>query len=363
MKRHTGVRQIEQGVYEINYRSGKRRYFKRVDAISMQEAHQKRAEEMVLTMKELAVTPEEKSRLCAGLPEIWDSIHRSLLSEDRPKKTILRYQKTFNRLFVEFKQKKFLSMQVPSQIGLSYFEEYKNYYCVDLKRVKGWRAELIIVKAIINRMNRLGYCSDELVKKLKAIKKPKASKKEYPDIPATKIMELLQFIKNDRPDYYRPIRFISRTGRRIEETSLIERADVRWDGIRPVRINIRAETTKMKESAPLDSLDSDLEDIIQQAYREGLNHKAPQLFLSKQGKKCSQSRIRNYLKEVSLKIIEKEITPHYFRHRFFTECGKNNLPIVDVMAISGLKDIEVMTRYYSHSTVMGRSNVLEKTGF
>lgn len=363
MKRYPGVRQIEQGVYEINYRPYKKseRVFKRVHAGSMQEASQMRAKEMTTAREQLDIAPEVKSRLYAGLPEIWDGIYRSLLSENRPKKTILRYQKTFNRLFVDFKDKKFPSMQVPSQIGLSFFEEYKNYYCVDLQRPKGWRAELIIVKAIVGRMDRLGYCSEELVKKLKTVKKPKASKKKYPDISVTKIKELLQFIKNDRPDYYNPIYFISRTGRRIEETMLIERRDISWDGIRPVRLNIRAETTKMKEEAPLESLDIDLEHLIQQANRDGLKHKALQLFLNRRGKKCKQSSIRNYLKKMSLEIIGEEITPHYFRHRFFTECANNNLPIVDVMAISGLRDLEVMTKYYCHSTSVGRANVLENT--
>lgn len=79
------------------------------------------------------------------------------------------------------------------------------------------------------------------------------------------------------------------------------------------------------------------------------------------GRRCSPGKVRRYLKKVSREVIGQEITPHYFRHRFLTECGKSNVPIVDVMAISGIKDIDVIVKYYSHSTEEGQSKVLEVT--
>lgn len=199
------------------------------------------------------------------------------------------------------------------------------------------------------------------MKILLEIKKPKARKKEYPDISKTKIMELLSFIKKDRPDFYNPIYFMCRVGRRVEETTLIEKKDVIWDGIKPVKINIRAETTKTREYAPLNKLDSDLEIFIRQAYQFSIKHKAVYLFLNRQGKKCNQRRICEYLKKVSEKITGVKITPHYFRHRFFTESGKANMPIADVKTISGLRDSDVLINYYSHSTNEGQLNVLETT--
>ncbi|MDD3906214.1 MAG: site-specific integrase [Candidatus Omnitrophica bacterium] len=365
MKRYSGVRLIERGVYEINYRPYKKasRVFKRVKADSLQEADQVRAEAKAAASRQFQISSDGKSRLHAGLSEIWDSIDKSLQSENRPRRTILRYRKTFFRLFSEFKDKKFPNMQEASRISLTFLEEYKSYYCVDLGMQGGWRAELIVVKAIIGRMYRLGYCEEAAVNLRKLLQAPKAIKKSFPDIPVSKIKELLSFIKSDRPDYYPLMYFIVRTGRRIEESTLIERRDVVWNGIRPMQINIRAETTKMRENAPLKSLDAELEDVVRQAYKSSMRHKAPWLFLNKHGKKCSQTRVRNYLKESSLNIIGVEITPHYFRHRFFTECGKNNLPLIDVMEISGLKDVKIMNKYYSHGTVEGRANVLEKTGF
>ena len=154
---------------------------------------------------------------------------------------------------------------------------------------------------------------------------------------------------------------MKRTGRRVEETTLIEKRDVVWDGIKPVKINIRAETTKTDEYAPLAKLDSELEVFISQAYKKSSKHKAPYLFLTERGKKFNQRRICVYLKDVSEKIVKTKITSHYFRHRYWVECGKNNIPIVDAMVISGNKDPKVVLTFYSHSTNDGLAKVLELT--
>lgn len=90
-----------------------------------------------------------------------------------------------------------------------------------------------------------------------------------------------------------------------------------------------------------------------------MKHKEPYLFLNMYGRKCTPGKVREYLKRISGEVIGFEITPHYFRHRFLTECGKANVPIVDVTAISGIKDINVIVRYYSHSTEKGQLKVLE----
>ncbi len=62
-----------------------------------------------------------------------------------------------------------------------------------------------------------------------------------------------------------------------------------------------------------------------------------------------------------MEIMGVEITPHYFRRRFLTECGKTNAHIADVQAISGIKDIKVIMEHYAYSTVEGQQKVLEIT--
>ena len=132
-------------------------------------------------------------------------------------------------------------------------------------------------------------------------------------------------------------------------------------GLNPVRINIRAETTKTGEKAPIKRLSEDLRNVVRQAYVLGSKHKTTHLFCTRLGRKCSRNSVRVYLKKISGKIIGTEITPHYFRHRFLTECGKKGVPIVDAMEMAGIKDIKVVTAYYAHSTDTGMDKVLEAT--
>jgi len=362
MKRYIGVKETKAGTYQVNFRlsKGGKRYWETVEATSMQEAHNIRAELIAKKIKESETPEEEKLRLTADFSKVWQGISEGLVG--LPKKTYLRYQKIFWRMFGDFRAAKSPYIQNPGQLTLAFFEQYKNYYSNELGRPKGLRGELIWVKAIMKRMYKLGFCSEKIIKDIaEHIKKPKANKKQYPEIANTKINELLAFIKQDKPDYYRPIYFMKRTGRRVEETTLIERRDVVWDGIKPIKINIRAETTKTDEYAPLGKLDSELEIFINQAYKDASKHKAPYLFLTQRGKKFNQRRVSEYLKAVSEKIIGTKITSHYFRHRFWVECGKNNVPIVDAMAISGNKDPQVVIAFYSHSTNDGLAKVLELT--
>jgi len=362
-KKYEGVREKVPGRrYEIYFRpyKGAKKIHRNIEAASVSEAYYKRQEIMAGYRKDLVSVPDEdKARLTASFKEVWEKLYRDLLTENKPEKTNNHYKHTFWRMFGEFRQEKFPHIEVPNQLSLPFFREYRNYYANDLGRPDGLRAELIFVKAIMKRLYVLGYCKEELIRKLKEIKKPKANKKEYPDIPKSDIKKLLLDIKTSRPDYYYPIAFIARTGRRIAETTLIMKEDVEFQGFKPVRINIRAETTKSREKAPLMRFDSDLENIIRQAYNRA---KSKYLFSNRLGRKCSPDKIRQCLKKAAIARFGPEIgakiTPHYFRHRFFTECGKANVSIADVKAISGIKDIQVLLNYYSHSTAEGQDKVL-----
>lgn len=356
----SGVREIIKGErYEVNYVVVGKRYQYRINATSLTEAYNKKLEDMADKRKDVSALLDNGERLNAGFSEAWERLHADLLADNLPKKTVGHYGRTYNRLFNNFLSLKFPQTKSFNQLSLPFFREYKNYYVNELGRPKGWRAELIFVKAIMKRLYGLGYCSKELLELLSEMKKPQRNKKEYLVISNAKIKELFQAIKKERPDYYYPLYFISRTGRRINETTLIERKDIEWKGFNPVRLNIRAEITKTKQKAPLAKLDQDLERIISEAYKTGLKCKEPYLFLNMFGRRCHPSKVRRYLKRVSMHVLGVQVTPHYFRHRFLTECGKANVPIVDVMAISGIKDINVIVNYYSHSTDEGQAKVLE----
>jgi len=364
-KKYEGVREKVKGKrYEIYFRpyKGAKKIHRNIEATSISEAYYRRQEIVAGYSKQNNVSDEDRKRLTTGFAEIWERLRQDLISEKKPNKTINHYQHTFWRMFGDFRDTKYPHIQSPIQLSLPFFREYRNYYANDLGRPDGIRAELIFVKAIMKRLYMLGYCKEELIKKLSEIKKPRAKKKEYPDIAKSDIKKLLLRIKSNRPDYYYPLAFIARTGRRITETTLIEKKDVEFLGFKPIRINIKAETTKSKEKAPLMRLDSDLEAVVRQAYNTG---KSNYLFSNKWGRRCIPNKIREYFKMITIERfgteIGNKITPHYFRHRFFTECGKANVPIADVKAISGIKDTQVLLEFYSHSTAEGQDKVLAIT--
>jgi len=376
-KKHNyqGVRPAKSGkpnLWEIffpEHKGSQRKVYKTIEAKNEKEAYDKRIIEKERYLTEHSGA-ESAIILKGDFKDGWEQLERNVSSdldikypiktrikhtELTIKKTKSKFKMVFNRLFNDFRAKYFSAIEKPSQLTLAFFERYKNYYCSELNRASGWRAELIMVKNIMRRLFRLGFVKQDIIKALEEIKRPSPNKKDYPDIPKDKFKEWMNFIKKDNLYYYRIIHFLKRTGRRVEETTLIERKDVEWSGLSIKRINIVAETTKQKNKMPLEILDEDLIKLIKEAYSYSKKHKTPNLFLNERGKKT----LCKYLKKTSKIKIGIELTNHYFRHRFFTECGKRNMHIPDVMAIAGLKDPDVLLQYYSHTNKEGQLRVLE----
>ena len=358
-KRYPGVREIVKGVYEVNYQIGGARKQYRIKASSEKEAYFKRVSDMAEEHKNMSLPEGERRLLSADFSEVWKKLEGDLIAENRfMKKTRGQYKNTFWRMFGDFRDKYYPYVKSPKDLTLPFFRGYRNYYANDLGRSGGVRSELIHVKAIMTRLYMLGHCSKELIESLKELKKPPAKKKTYPEVTKSDIERLLAAIKKERPDYYALMYFIKRVGRRINESTLIEKKDVVLKGLKPVAINIRAETTKKGKAAPLTYLDEDLEKHIRSALS---NNRTKWLFPNRLGNRCHPNRVRDHLKKVSIKTLGIPLSPHYFRHRFCTECAKANVPIADVKAVSGISDTNVLLDFYSHSTDAGLKQVLEIT--
>ncbi|MHC4123952.1 MAG: tyrosine-type recombinase/integrase [Planctomycetota bacterium] len=356
MGKYEGIREKVKGKrYEIYFRpyKGSNTIFRNIEATGFADAYEKRLDMIAEYRKNISLPHTD--RLTADFSEIWGKLHQGLLADRLTKKAVGHYRNTFTRLFVNFLGKHYPHIKNPKQLSLPFFKEYKNYYVNELNRPDGWRAELIFIKSLIRRLYHIGYCSKDLMEDLKQIKRPQANKKDYPNIPISEMHKLFSFIKKDRPDYYFPLYFMFKTGRRRQETTLIKKEDVVRSGFKPIAINIRPETTKTKKKAPITGLDENLEHLIRQTLS---NNESDWLFPDQSGNKCSADGIYEYLKKVSQEAIGIAITPHYFRHRFITECAKANAPIADVKAISGIKDNNVLLEHYSHSTEEGQRQVL-----
>lgn len=360
MAKYEGVRERVKGKrYEIYFRpyKGAEQIYRNIEAVSFSEAYYKRQALIAEYSKKLNVSAEDRLRLTANFADAWQALERDITADSLAKKTVARYKNTYWRVFGEFREKHYPSIQNLTQVNLPFFREYKNYFAIELK-YKGADMEMGVVKAMIKRLKSLGYCDDGLIDELKEIKKGKQRKKEYPNISDSQFKKLFDHIRQDRPDYYRPLYFMFRTGRRREETTLIEKKDVITNGLEPLSINIRAETTKTGDKAPLRCLDDDLKGLIRAALS---NNKTSWLFPNRLGRKCTSNKLYEYLKKTSREVIGTEITPHYFRHRFCTKAGQSNLPIPDVKAITGIRDNDTLLNYYSHSTTEGQLSVLQLT--
>jgi integrase len=357
-KKFDGVRQVGKDVYETNFRAihkGKR-VFKRIQAHSLQEARLKRAEAIAQYIKEEDIPQEESERRTAKLNSLAWVIENDLKSDDKGRKTINRFLLTMRR-FTEFLKARHPHMQSIYKLRGPIFSDYKDYIVLELGRKKGWRAELTILKSIFGRLKKRGYCSKDVLEELKPFKRPPREEKYYRDIPKTDVRKLLSFIRQDRPDIYGIVYLIYRLGWRIDETTRLRKEDVKFLGLKPSQLLVRAQTTKTKTSRVLDVFDEELSQVVKRYVFTKQN--VPWLFPTSRNNKFSGDRVRDYLKRVSQKLLGYPITPHMFRHRFCTVMGTSNIPIKDVMAISGIKDTDVLLNYYTHTTRVGKEKVIE----
>ena len=217
-------------VWLIDYQANHKRVQSRIRAKSLKEAKAIRQEAIVELRRTLPLPQEDQERLNADFDKAWEKLHSDLLADDVSHTSMLRNDIVFRRI-KRFRDLRFPNTKNVSQITLPFFLEYKAWFINELKHNPkgGWRSELICIKAMMRRFKKLGFCGREIIESFTEIKRPRHEKKDYPDIPNSKLKEMLDFIKQDRPDYYPIIRFICGTGRRIKETTLIQRKDVVWD--------------------------------------------------------------------------------------------------------------------------------------
>ena len=337
-------------VYWTPYR-GANKVFKWVKANTALEASYKR--------RDLMAQNQSNASCSDGFSELRAKLIDSIKRDTKNKKTISQYINTIDRLFEEyrhndrtynFRKEKFPNIKDPQELTPKYIEEYCNWY----SRFSNLRSELIRVKSISTRLYRLEVISRELLDRIRGIPTPEGKEKPYMEISDTKIEELSTHIKKDRPDYYKPIYFMFKTGRRRGEVCLYEKEDVIREGFKPVSLSIRAEITKTQTAGKI-HFDKDLSKLIHAAL---VKNNTKWLFPNRKGRKCNPDKVCQYLKATSKKVIGIEITPHYFRKRFHTK--SSGLDMKDRMAISGLRDPKVLLKHYEFSTPEGQAKVLEK---
>lgn len=373
--KYRGVREVVSGKYEISFypfKGAKKREYHRIEAETDKKAFDIRLGMIYEKRRTSRTTEEQKSSLIHDFNKARQDLLAGLFDKqgrELPKKTKSKYAHTFDRMFIDFKKLKHPNLNNPHQLSLRFFEEYRNYFCgakvsdkdlCHLGRSNGWRGEVILIKATLRRLYKLGYIEPDLILEVREqIPRPKPNKTPYYQLTDSQIEAILHYMKVNRPDFWDLARFQHATGRRVEECTQIEKKDVIWgERLKLEKLSIRSETTKMKEDAPI-WISADLEEIVRHAYNNSIRHQAPYLFLNRSHRKINQRDYNDYLRDTSKKVVGVAITTKHFRKRFMTECQKRGVALEDAMSVCGLKDKEVALQNYSYSTKEGQHKALE----
>jgi len=115
-------------------------------------------------MAEIMTKPRTTTNGETNYDVIREELRKDVNSDIAAKKTRNLYMHVFNRLFVDFRQKYYPALSSCSGLPMGFFRKYKSYACEELKR--NWRAEIIYVKAITNRLTKLGYAAEDDLKQV-----------------------------------------------------------------------------------------------------------------------------------------------------------------------------------------------------
>jgi len=278
-------------------------------------------------------------------------------------KTFKNYRSVYKNFFERFLPKEYPDISSMQGIRLRaklIFERYKSWVVVDCNREKGWREELTKLKVIFSKLNAVGLCDEELLKTIKAFKKPKRHQRLFKEIAREQLTTLLKFIKSDRPDYYGVSYLICRYGWRRGQALTLKAKNITWESLRPVKLTCEPQDTKTKEPFIIRDIDPELANILKDYYMEAKRRNSAWLFPNRSGDKLHAGHYTEYVKEASKKVLKIELKPHDFRHSLITWLKSKGCSDRDIMAITGHRDINSLN-IYSHATSAGVKQIIEDT--
>jgi len=351
-KRYPGVRHIKEEVYEISYYPypGAKRKQYRIRAGSVKEA-------FLIRAQHIAGCPDSENEAAASLSQLWVRLEAKLKADNVRVKSLKNIRSVFRNLFEKFLPAKHPDINSANQITSRIIEEYKQWVVVEQGRVNGWREELGKLKTMFSKLIAIGCCDSAIQTEVLAqFKKPKGRRRIYKEITRSEVLSLLNFIKEDRPDYYGPTYMIVRFGWRRTQTLSIKRHNIKWHGLKPVEILIEPQDTKTNEPFIFRDIDEELAKIIKRYAFD--RRKTIWLFPNNHNNMIHGGHYTEYIKRTSERIIGKPLTPHEFRHAFCTKMLRQGHAERDIMAVTGHRDIDSF-RVYAHNTSEGTKQVIE----
>jgi integrase len=342
--------------FPIYYRfNGRKVINTSVKADSKMDAHH----QLEAMIKELHSKPKIAEGVAASLEVVREDLRRDVVgdfSNEKDSKYLVK--NTFTRLFIDFPKKYYPGLSRCGNLPVGFFKRYKSYFCEDLNRATGLRAEIIRIKSLMPRIKHLGYCTAQDADQISEMPTPEGVARPIPKVSDAQIVKLLNYIKKDRADYYKPIKFMAMVGRRVKETCSITMKDVEGGFDNPLVIRTKPLTAKNKKALPppiyLD--DPELKGLIKSAMA---NNKTVWLFPSRHGKKITPNYIWKYLDDVVERVIGVRVTSHTLRKIFLTKANRGGLN-KDSMDMANIKNVAVMMKHYVESTPEGQAKLLAK---
>lgn len=343
--------------YPIYYRfNGKKVINTSVKAESEVDAYR----QLKIRIADFHSTPQATGNIVASLETVREALRRDVAGDFSNKKdSNYLVENTFTRLFIDFPKKHYPNLSSCGNLPVGFFRRYKSYFCEELNRTAGLRGEIIRIKSLMSRIKHLGYCTAQDVEQIREIPTPEGVARPLPKVSDAQIIKLLDYIKKDRVDYYRPIKFMAMVGRRVKETCSITMRDVEGGLDNPLVIRTKPLTAKNKKALPppiyLD--DPELKLLIKSAMA---NNRTDWLFPTRHGKKMTANYIWKYLDDLMERnVIGIRVTSHTFRKLFLTKANRGGLN-KDSMAMANIKNVAVMMKHYVESTPEGQANLLAK---
>lgn len=351
MSKRSGVRHIKDDIWEYSYYPYPKspRKWGRLKASSKKEAEHKKA----IIIGESIVIDNSKS-----FAQTRAALELKLKADNLTPKTQINYLSKWDSIT------KFLSELYPNitslnQLTKEIMERYKQWIVVDRKRVDGWRDELTKIRTITKKLIDIGLCDRHIYDVLLLQKKPKAKKKLYKELTKQQRLDLLNFIKKDRPDYYGITLIIMQYGMRRGQAISIKRANVKTGEFgRPIEFSCEPRDTKTGIPHVLPITDPKLANVIKKYLTD--KRKTIWLFPNRNNGKHHENHYTSYIEKTSQNVLGFHLSPHDFRHDYITKRRGEGHTDEDIMRITGHTDVRSLS-VYTHHTTEGTKKVLDSS--
>jgi len=351
MSKRSGVRHIKGDIWEYNYYPypKAKRVYKRLKASSKKDAEYQRA----ILMGGNAIVDDSKS-----FEEARRALELKLKADNLTPKTQINYLSKWDNI-TNFLLKLYPNVVSLNQLTKEIMERYKQWIVVDKGRSDGWRDELTKIRTITKKLIDIGLCEKRIYDILLLQKKPKAKKKLYKELTKQQLHDLLNYIKEDRPDYYGIALLNMQYGMRRGQAISIKRSNVKTGEFgRPVKFSCEPKDTKTGIPHVLDITDPKLANVIKGYLTDG--RKTIWLFPNRNNKKHHDNHYTEYIERISKKVLGFNLSPHDFRHDYITKRRGEGHTDEDIIVITGHKDVKSLS-IYTHHTTEGTKRVLDSS--